>query len=80
MNKNINHPQFFMRDLLNVERKEHGMSTKPTKSKLATMEMKEHKLSRRPSMSQIMKMERAEHVKGDKIVVGKGYEGRARSK
>jgi hypothetical protein len=80
VNKNINRRQFFMRDLLNVERKEHGMSTKPTKSKLATMEMKEHKLSRKPSMSQIMKMERAEHVKGDKIVVGKGYEGRARSK
>ena len=80
MNKNINHPHLFMRDLLNVERKEHGMSTRPTKAQLATMEMKEHKLSRKPSMSHIMKMEREEHVKGDKIVIGKGYKGRARAK
>ena len=80
MNKNINSTRFFMRNLPSIERKEHGMSTKPTKAQLATMEMKEHKLSRKPSMSQIMKMERKEHVKGDKIVVGKGYEGRARAK
>jgi len=47
---------------------------------LPAMEIKEHGLKRKLSMSDLMKMERKEHVKGNKIVVGKGYKGRARAK
>lgn len=80
VNKNINHPRFFMRDLQEVERKEHGMAKKPTRGQLPAMEQREHGLKRKPTMSEIMKMERKEHVKGDSIVIGKGYKGRARAK
>jgi pantothenate synthetase len=80
MNKNINHPRFFMRDLQNVERKEHGMAKTPTKAQLPAMEMKEHGIKKKPTMSEIMKIERKEHVKGNKVVVGKGYMGRAKAK
>lgn len=80
MNKNINHPHLYIRDLQEIERKEHGMAKKPTRAQLSVMEQREHGLKRKPTMSEIMKMERKEHVKGDSIVIGKGYKGRARAK
>ena len=80
LNKNINNTRFFMRNLPSIERKEHGLSSTPTKKQLPAMEMKEHGLKRKPSMSELMKMERKEHVKGNKVVVGEGYMGRAKAK
>ena len=81
MNKNINHAQTFTRDLPDIERREHGLKKAPTKAQMQKMEMKEHDFKTPPSMSQIMGVERKEHLRpGGKIVVGKGYKGRARAK
>jgi hypothetical protein len=81
MLKNINHPHIFMRDLPDVERREHGLKKTPTKAEMQQMEKKEHGLKRTPSMAEIMKIEMKEHIKpnGD-VVIGRGYKGRARSK
>jgi len=81
MNKNINHAQTFMRDLPDIERREHGLKTAPTKAQMQQMEKKEHGLKRTPSMSEIMKIERKEHIKPDgNVIIGRGYKGRARAK
>jgi hypothetical protein len=80
VNKNINRRQLFIRNLLEIEGKEHGMAKKPTRAQLPAMEQREHGLKRKPTMSQIMKMEAKEHIKGDSIVIGKGYKGRAKAK
>lgn len=70
-----------MRDLPDVERREHGLKKTPTKAEMQQMEKKEHGLKRTPSMAEIMKIEMKEHIKpnGD-VVIGRGYKGRARSK
>lgn len=79
MLKNINHPHLYMTDLPDLERREHGLKKAPTKAEMQKMEKKEHGLKRTPSMSKILMMERKEHVKSDgKIIVGRGYKGRAR--
>jgi hypothetical protein len=81
MLKNINHPHIFMRDLPDLEKREHGLKKAPTKAQMQQMEKKEHGLKRTPSMSEIMMMERKEHIKPDgNVIVGKGYKGRARAK
>ena len=81
MNKNINHAQTFTRDLPDIERREHGMKKTPTKGQMQKMEMKEHGFKTAPSMSQIMGVERKEHLRpGGKVVIGKGYKGRAKAK
>ncbi len=81
MNKNINHAQLFMRDLPDIERREHGLKKTPTKAQMQQMEKKEHGLKRTPSMAEIMKIEMKEHIKpnGD-VVIGRGFKGRARAK
>ena len=73
MNKHIN--TLSMRNLLGIEKKEHGMKTKPTESQLKKMEMKEHGMKTAPSKASIMKMEKKEHIKNGKVVIGKGYKG-----
>jgi hypothetical protein len=73
MNKHIN--RLSWSGLLGIEKKEHGLKSKPSGTQLSKMEMKEHKLSKPPSQKQIMAMEKKEHLKGGKVVVGKGYEG-----
>lgn len=79
MNKNINQPQTFMRDLPNIERREHKLKKSPIKAQMQKMEMKEHGMKKTPSMSQIMGIERKEHLRsGGKVVIGKGYKGRAK--
>lgn len=70
MNKHINSLSF--RTLLGVEKKEHGLKSKPTMKDLPKMEMKEHGLKSPPSKSQIMKMERKEHLQNGNIVIKKG--------
>jgi hypothetical protein len=81
MLKNINHPHIFMRDLPDLERREHGLKKAPTKAEMLKMEKKEHGLKKTPSMSQLMKVEMKEHIKPDgNVIVGKGYKGRARAK
>ena len=74
MNKHIN--TLSMRGLLGIERKEHGLKTKPNVAQLKKMEMKEHGLKSAPSKATIMKMETKEHVKNGNIVIGKGYKGK----
>ncbi len=78
MNKVIFKNRLFLRDIPEMERKEHGMGKKPTEAQLRTMEMKEHQLKSKPTMSEILKMERKEHERGGKLIIGKGYKGRAR--
>ena len=81
MLKNINHRHSFMRELPDLEKREHGLKKAPTKAQMQQMEKKEHGLKRTPSMGQIMMMERKEHIKPDgNVIVGKGYKGRARAK
>jgi len=81
MNKNINHAQTFTRDLPEIERQEHGMKKAPTRAQMQQMEKKEHGFKKTPSMSQMMGIERKEHLRpGGKVVIGKGYKGRARAK
>lgn len=79
MNKVIFKNRLFLRDIPEMERKEHGLGKKPTQAQLRTMEQKEHQLKKKPTMSEILKMERKEHERGDnKLVIGRGYKGRAR--
>jgi hypothetical protein len=79
MLKNINHPHIFMRDLPNLERREHGMKKTPTKAEMLQMEKKEHGLKKTPSMSELMKMEMKEHIKPNgNVIVGRGFKGRAK--
>jgi hypothetical protein len=79
MLKNINHPHIFMRDLPNLERREHGMKKTPTKAEMLQMEKKEHGLKKTPSMSQLMQMEMKEHIKPNgNVIVGRGFKGRAK--
>lgn len=61
--------------MLGIEKKEHGMSKKPTSAQMPKMEMKEHGLKKPPTRAQIMKMENKEHIKGGKVVIGKGFKG-----
>ena len=79
MLKNINHPHIFMRDLHDLERREHGMKKTPTKAEMLQMEKKEHGLKKTPSMSQLMQMEMKEHIKPNgNVIVGRGFKGRAK--
>lgn len=78
MNKVIFKNRLFLRDIPEMERKEHGLGKKPTQAQLRTMEQKEHQLKRKPTMSEILKMERKEHERDGKLIVGRGHEGRAR--
>jgi hypothetical protein len=79
MLKNINHPHIFMRDLPDLERREHGMKKTPTKAEMLQMEKKEHGLKKTPSMSQLMQMEMKEHIKPNgNVIVGRGFKGRAK--
>jgi len=81
MLKNINHPQLNMRNLLELEKREHGLKKTLTKTQMQQMEKKEHGLKHTPSMSEIMRIERKEHIKPDgNVTIGKGYKGRARAK
>ena len=73
MNKHIN--RLSWSGLLGIEKKEHGLKSKPTAKNLSKMEMKEHGLKSAPTKAQIMAMEKKEHLKGGKVVIGKGYEG-----
>ena len=77
MNKHIFHNRLFMRDIPSMERLEHGLSKTPSKAQILSMEMKEHGLKQKPTMSQLLKMERKEHERDGKLIVGKGYKGRA---
>jgi hypothetical protein len=79
MLKNINHPHIFMRNLPDLERREHGMKKTPTKTEMLQMEKKEHGLKKTPSMSQLMQMEMKEHIKPNgNVIVGSGFKGRAK--
>ena len=79
MLKNINHPHLSMRELPDIERREHGLKKAPTKAQMQQMEKKEHGLKYTPSMSQLMRIERKEHIKPNgKVVIGEGYKGRAK--
>lgn len=78
MNKHIFKSRLYLRDIPEMERKEHGLKKNPTKAELLTMEQKEHQLKRKPTMSELLKMERAEHERNGKLIVGRGHEGRAR--
>lgn len=62
MNKHINH--LSMRDLLGIERKEHGLKKPATMAQQERMEQKEHGLSKKPSPAQMMAAEQAEHYVG----------------
>lgn len=73
MNKRIN--SLSWSGLLGVEKKEHGLKSKPSSKDLPLIEMKEHGLKRPPTKAQIMKMEQKEHVKNGKVVIGKGMKG-----
>ena len=73
MNKHIN--SLSWSGLLGIEKKEHGLKSKPSGAELRKMEMKEHGLSKAPTKTQIMAMEKKEHLKGGKVVIGKGYKG-----
>lgn len=73
MNKHIN--KLSWSGMLGIEKKEHGLSKKPTSAQMPKMEMKEHGLKKPPTRAQIMKMENKEHIKGGKIVIGKGFKG-----
>lgn len=67
MNKHVNH--LSMRKLLGIEKTEHGLSSKPSESKLSQMEKREHGLKKTPSKEQILRIETKEHgVKGNKAV------------
>ena len=81
MLKNINHRHIFMRELPDLERREHGLKKAPTKVEMLKMEKKEHGLKKTPSMSQLMEVEMKEHIKPNgNVIVGKGYKERARAK
>jgi hypothetical protein len=62
MNKHIN--RLSMRDLLGVERKEHGLKEPQTMAQQRQMEKKEHNLKGTPSTAKVMAAESAEHYPG----------------
>jgi hypothetical protein len=62
MNKHINH--LSMRDLLGVERKEHGLKKPQTVAQQQSMEMQEHGLKNKPSVAKMKAAELAEHYPG----------------
>jgi len=62
MNKHIN--SLSMRDLLGIERKEHGLKKPQTMAQQQQMEMQEHKLKGKPSVAKVMAAEQAEHFVG----------------
>jgi hypothetical protein len=62
MNKHIN--ALSMRDLLGIERREHGLRKIPTKAQQAQMEMQEHGLKQKPTPAKMMQAEAAEHYPG----------------
>lgn len=76
MNKHINH--LHMRKLLGMEQKEHGLSKEPSAKAQAAREMKEHKLKNKPTYGEMIMAEEKEHRKGRDMVIGSGYQGRAR--
>jgi len=73
MNKHIN--SLSWSGLLGIEKKEHGMKSKPNSKQLSKMEMKEHGLKKAPTKAQIMAMEKKEHLKNGKVVIGEGFKG-----
>jgi hypothetical protein len=62
MNKHIN--SLSMRDLLGIERKEHGLKEPQSMAQQQQMEMKEHRLKGKPSVAKVMAAETAEHYPG----------------
>jgi hypothetical protein len=68
MNKRIN--SLSWSGLLGIEKKEHGLKSKPSFKDLPMMEMKEHGLKSPPTKAQIIKMEKKEHVKNHRRRVG----------
>ena len=87
MNKHIN--SLSMRDLLGIERKEHGIKEPQSMAQQQQMEMKEHRLKGKPSVAKVMAAETAEHYPGMSGISIKGtsasrakatamYKGKAR--
>jgi len=70
MNKHIN--RLSMRDLLGVERKEHGLKEPQTMAQQQQMEKKEHNLKGTPTRAKVMAAESAEHYVGMGSISSKG--------
>lgn len=70
MNKHIN--SLSMRDLLGIERKEHGLKEPQSMAQQQQMEMKEHNLKGTPSAAKVMAAESAEHYVGMGSISAKG--------
>lgn len=64
MNKHINLLE--SRDLLALEKQEHGLKRAPTIGQLLRMEMTEHNLKKQPTLAQVKKAEAKEHAEDDK--------------
>ena len=78
MNKHIN--RLSMRDMLGVERKEHGLKQPQTMAQQRQMEKKEHNLKGTPSTAKVMAAEQAEHFVGMGSISSKGTpESRAKA-
>jgi len=63
MNKHINALE--SRDLLAIEKQEHGLKRAPTVGQLLRMEMEEHKLKKQPTLAQVKRAEAKEHAEDD---------------
>lgn len=75
MNKHIN--RLSMRDMLGVERKEHGLAKTPTMQQARSNEMQEHKLKSKPSAAKMQQAEALEHgTSGGPLSVKGTAEGR----
>lgn len=67
LNQSIKHVNHLSRaKMFNIEKREHGLSKRPTKDLLLKLEKNEHNLSRTPSMSQLLKIETREHGRKSK--------------
>lgn len=64
MNKHINALE--SRDLLAIEKQEHGLKRTPTVGQLLRMEMQEHQLKKQPTLAQVKRAEAKEHAEDDK--------------
>lgn len=63
MNKRINALE--TRDLLAIEKQQHGLKRSPTVGQLLRMEMEEHKLKNKPTLAQAKRAEAKEHAEDD---------------
>ena len=62
LNQSIKHVNHLSRKkMFDIEKREHGLSKRPSQDLLLKIEKNEHNLSKTPSMSQLLKIEAREH-------------------